>query len=627
MRIIESRLAQFAIACVVLAALSLALLSYLIYEPERQKQAAVRVEMDAAAIAAPVNRALAVGIPLEQMQGVDAFFLNRLKSSPHLQSIELRARDGRVLWKQGEAIADQIISAKVPLVLEEQAVGEVVINASFDALQPASVHAVLILAAAILAAGLMLYETIRFVLQRGTMSRDSVVRHACAAMQAGNWRQIFSGERRHEQDERAQWLRTQVRLINERFERIERLVASLRRTEPSRAGRARLDQVLDTARGRDQFAQGRPATIRVEAFFSEVRWLGVLVLSAAESMRILALAEGEGLMWAYSLGVGLAGLLAGALGAPRLFSRATRYVAILAACSLVILGMLIAGATDAAAGLLAARCISAFGAGCLIWCFDRLHNGAPAGAVLKDNESLTWRHWSVLAGAELIGPAGASLLVPLAGRSGSLLLLAAVCCIGMAILFRGDAKAFWRMPAASVSASLKGAPQKSQAVAGFALGVLWLHWLERSVPLLDGVHDLGVWSLALAGWTVLGLAILMGYQSRKRHESFLLRAIALWVGAVSAVGWLFLLHGAYANYAEWLFLIPTAAVAFAVAQWSAEGRWFVSLSYFYGGALAAVGLSAMVRVVAPLGAANWLWLMVFAGLAVCALQGRSKHAA
>ena len=81
------------ISCIVLSAVTYQQLRSL-----RQTSEATRAQLLAQSAAQRLQHAVAVGIPLRELQGVKEFFQHRLNAHPDIQSISVVLADGTVLW-------------------------------------------------------------------------------------------------------------------------------------------------------------------------------------------------------------------------------------------------------------------------------------------------------------------------------------------------------------------------------------------------------------------------------------------------------------------------------------------------------------------------------------------------
>ncbi|MEC4720711.1 hypothetical protein RY831_16225 [Noviherbaspirillum sp. CPCC 100848] len=627
MRVPGPRIAYLAISLLMMATIAIAYLSHALFEPVRQSQASIRVEMDAAAVAAPLNRALTVGVPLAGLQGVDAFLQSRLRRSPHLLGIEIRDLDGNILWKQGETGAGSAISGKAPLLVQEEVVATVVLNAGAQTSPASFIEALFIIAMATLAAGILLYEAVHLVRQRSLLSRDAVVRHAQDAARAGNWLQVFAGEGPHPQDYRSRFLRAEVRLINEQFERIERLISSLRRTEPSRLRRAEMDHVLEQALGKNSFAEGRPVTVRVESFFSEARWVALLLCSAAAGLQVLLMLDGSGPARSYYLIAGLCGVLGAAVAGPRFLRNRMRYQGMLTAWGLISGGMLLALILEHPLTLLAACAMAAFGAGCTLHSFACSDVAPPAGAVLNENEQPEWPVWGMLAGAQLVGPVLAVILSPLVGKQATLLILGLGCTAGVALIWRGRAKTFWSTTQASSATAARKPQGARQQIAGFGCALLWLYWTDHMPAASGETHSLQSWALVLAGWCVFGLAVLGGFHYRSALTVKPYAILVLTIAAGAATALLVMPHTNLAGMEGWLHLLATAGVGFGLAlACTLPGHARVGVPFFVGALLAAMiagagsvfaGLAQWTQLTQL---AQWAWAVPALGFTFAAIK-------
>lgn len=293
-----------------------------------QREAQQRAEIVAKELASRIERALALGIPLARLEGVEPLFDQHVETG---QAVALALADpaGKLLWQR--PAGPQLPPGpqmKVPVQLAGQPQASVLLvwqEPGWPTLLRRWALPWLALAAALAA---LAAEALRHGWQRGPVARARAVAQASQRIAAGDFRQRPASLPRRDFDPRLTWLTRELRYANEQFLRVQRLVQSLRATEPEAERRMALDRALEEARGQDLFRdEHMPQPLhsrRLERSAARWRgvWLGTLAWAlaallwtwqpwgAAAPLALLALALG--LAWRRPAGL-RRGLLLGGL--------------------------------------------------------------------------------------------------------------------------------------------------------------------------------------------------------------------------------------------------------------------------------------------------------------------------
>jgi hypothetical protein len=99
-------------AWLLLLGVALCLTGLAVYQVDqlRDSEAHARSQLHAQALAARVQQALALGIPLRHLQGVQALFAQRLRDAPDIEAVALMDRSGgttRPLWMHRRPVQHQ----------------------------------------------------------------------------------------------------------------------------------------------------------------------------------------------------------------------------------------------------------------------------------------------------------------------------------------------------------------------------------------------------------------------------------------------------------------------------------------------------------------------------------------
>ncbi|MDK2124081.1 hypothetical protein [Parachitinimonas caeni] len=478
---------RFSVLSGILLALFLATLGFFAFDHAQKVRAAearAKAQLVVNSIARTLERAAAVGIPLDAPIGLEELIESRHKENPEIQSLKI---------SQPNMASHGTVAATV--VLQGQTLA--VVSASLNpvpVLQTAL--PILALALALLIAGTSAaHESFRFVFRRGPQSRAAATDRMMEAIAAGKLDQVFRGVHHGAGDPRNEKLIAQVRAINESSTRLVRLIRSLRATEPDAERRASLAKLLADSQGHFQFSNGRPSLIRENSVMSDGRWLIVLTGS------IIGLARGISggvleLLWLLPFGLLIGGGLAHTLLRHIPAERMTMYGIFVLLASIpapyLVSGSVGIGLSRILGGLALA----------LVAC-------SCSNAARYLNREHHWTPWApaVVAGLEISGLLFGTILRPLAGEYG---------------YFAGF-------------------------IISIALIVTWLSvrsthiaWRSRPIPLGSGLHD---WSSHLAAllsgliWSCLwGSALLLVDRLDYETRPLLTITIAMTIAIGSLLG-------------------------------------------------------------------------------------------
>lgn len=259
-------------AWLLLLGVALCLTGLAVYQVDqlRDSEAHARSQLHAQALAARVQQALALGIPLRHLQGVQALFAQRLRDAPDIEAVALMDRSGgttRPLWMHRRPVQHQAADegsppdgprAVVGIHHQGVAVADLVVVRRDLSLWPLMLEWMgWVVGVVLLAAGLAALGAVRG-LKRGPLRRRQWLGAQAGLAVGGDYSSRLSlfvaGIRAQEFDLRPAWLVAQFRQVNEAALRLRRLTASLRQTEPDADRRAQLDAILAQAMAQDRFA-------------------------------------------------------------------------------------------------------------------------------------------------------------------------------------------------------------------------------------------------------------------------------------------------------------------------------------------------------------------------------------
>ncbi|MBF5005612.1 hypothetical protein [Diaphorobacter caeni] len=291
------RLGWAGLLLLVIASMVLCGVTYRLLDDLRDESESARSQLLAQSVARRVQHALNVGVPLERLQGMDEFFMHRLKTHPDIQSISLTDAKGQVLWQSRTADRppSPTATASVPILPGSDTGGA---QATPIASLQLALHArnasafakdaAILLAPIILLLSALAWLAARYSEAEGSLLRNHVTRLAIRAIRNGRFDSTYTIIERREFDLRVQTLGHATRNVHETLTRVRRLISSLRITEPQQARRERLDHLLRHAEGRDHFAEHGLLQIRVLATQAQAFWICLLLSISAMAMATLS---------------------------------------------------------------------------------------------------------------------------------------------------------------------------------------------------------------------------------------------------------------------------------------------------------------------------------------------------
>ncbi|HZY20485.1 MAG TPA: hypothetical protein VFE82_18595 [Ramlibacter sp.] len=250
-----------------------------------REEAQARAQLVADAVASRIERAVAIGIPLTRLEGVEALFAQRMRGGEPA-ALALLDVQGRQLWvrsHEGLAALPAGPRTSARVAPGGQQVASVVVVWRDPGVGTLLRRWGLPLAALAAALAVFAAEAVRDAWATGPAARADVLRRAGARVALGDLRVRLARLPRREFDPRVPWLQRELRFVREQFLRIERLVQSLRTTEPEAARRALLDQAQLQARADDLFDEdiGPGAIDAAGRAAARARWCGLVAGVAA----------------------------------------------------------------------------------------------------------------------------------------------------------------------------------------------------------------------------------------------------------------------------------------------------------------------------------------------------------
>lgn len=258
-----------------------------------QRESRARAQLVADAMAARVTRAIALGIPVSGLVGVDSLFAERLRGLPDVAALALRSDDGRVLSMaapNGGTDLSAGPSATSSVSHGGLRIGSVTLVGKQTNVGTLMLRWMLPLAAIVAAVAALAAQGLRRCWADGASAREVLVLTACRRIRGGDFGPRFAPLPRREFDKRLRWLTSELRHLNEQYLRVCRLVRSLGQTEPEAGRRDALEQVLRDTTGQDRFrADSTVIPLEVPgAQEARLRWQGTLAAAVAWLVAIVA---------------------------------------------------------------------------------------------------------------------------------------------------------------------------------------------------------------------------------------------------------------------------------------------------------------------------------------------------
>ncbi len=207
-------------------------------------------------IAIRVQRAVAVGVPLAKLEGLNAFFAQRMQSQPGIAALILLDVHGKVVFQLPSDADINTVSGKqvtATAVVAGSTVAKVVLVWRQTEIWLLLSRWMLPITAIVMIFSLIAAEVLRRAMGRSILFRDAQVTLACERIEMGDFSWRFERTIQHHFDQRMAWISTELKHLNELYLRVQRMVQSLRQTEPDAYQRAHLDTLLQQATASDHF--------------------------------------------------------------------------------------------------------------------------------------------------------------------------------------------------------------------------------------------------------------------------------------------------------------------------------------------------------------------------------------
>lgn len=546
----EAGLRWLAVVLCLLAGATAAAACWSSAQSAREQQSLQRAAALAQSLAARISKALALGIPFDRLQGVEAAFAHALDGMDGMRRIALVDTNGALVRQAGAPAND----ARVPAMLaartairhadaqgREWVSGFVEVHAvRAEGARFAWELCVLLLATASIGA-LTVSALWQWKLRRGPASRLEAIDRARQLAAAGDWTAVPDAG----PSQRDRWIHAygaRVRALTERYRRVHRLTASLVSTEPEQAERRRLAGLHEHARGLDRFPTKDPDPVAVPSALHDLRLVCFLMLATGEAMRLgagrVAPSWAAWLIVLYMVGALAGQAFAVALGRSATAGRIGSAPALIVqAAVLIASGWLVVASTDSAAAVWIGRGLSSVGVGIVIGVATAYRAAHAATMDTLEARRSGGIERSIGYAGEWVGPLLGFVLASAAGPAASWLLSALALASGWLIGMVATRQAGWRLrwPDRG-NQRLRSSDDRWFAIAGLGCGAL-LAWLcvqtARSVSL--GSPAPAMWWLAYGAGICLTAAFAdaLGQRFVAARRPRALAAIVALSGAVA----------------------------------------------------------------------------------------------
>ena len=241
----------------------------------RRHEQQLRASVIADALAASIGRALAYDIPMNRLAGIDTVFAARMRDSGDIVRIVLTDPAGQVVAERNGNVGDGEAVTPVIAAIEKNAAALGQVSVYFvpatllDVVAfPSSVGGIVLIVAMMLARG-----GIRYSVRRGAEAREEALLVMSRRIANADFTATVRETSPRSFDMRVSWLAVQIRDLNERRLRLQRLVDSLLHTEPELEERQRLTALVTEATQGIQFAPVKPERHRIKAVWSDLGWI------------------------------------------------------------------------------------------------------------------------------------------------------------------------------------------------------------------------------------------------------------------------------------------------------------------------------------------------------------------
>lgn len=264
-----------------------------------QEAALIRSQTLANDTARKITHALSLGIPLQELVGVDALLKNLQQQHTDLVAIHIQDAHEQPLWSGSDTPLNEAIHATSIIAGPEQSTAAIV--NTYVLVAPAKL--VLVEKLWIWLGLLTLLTTLSFWAARLSFSlrpwlREDVIQKMSSHVHRGIFQTVWLSTHAAAHDTRPEQLSAGVQAVHEAKERLQRLVHSLRQTEPSAHHRQQLDAILEQA-NQDLTVGAHLHRQRLHAVEQQCFWVSLLLALACISPWIwqLLAAHDRAILW------------------------------------------------------------------------------------------------------------------------------------------------------------------------------------------------------------------------------------------------------------------------------------------------------------------------------------------
>ena len=264
-----------------------------------QEAALIRSQTLANDTARKITHALSLGIPLQELVGVDALLKSLQQQHTDLVAIHIQDAHAQPLWSGSDTPLNEAIHATSIIAGPEQSTAAIV--NTYVLVPPAKL--VLVEKLWIWLGLLTLLTTLSFWAARLSFSlrpwlREDVIQKMSSHVHRGIFQTVWLSTHAAAHDTRPEQLSAGVQAVHEAKERLQRLVHSLRQTEPSAHHRQQLDAILEQAT-QDLTVDAHLHRQRLHAVEQQCFWVSLLLALACISPWIwqLLAAHDRAILW------------------------------------------------------------------------------------------------------------------------------------------------------------------------------------------------------------------------------------------------------------------------------------------------------------------------------------------
>ncbi|WP_129781729.1 hypothetical protein [Peristeroidobacter soli] len=254
-------------------------------------------------VAASVARASHLGVPLDRMVGLEDLIRSRVTAASGLASLRLLDHGDTVVWRDGKHTNGQAGTLEAPIAN----VGKL----QADFVPPSDLPVFLRLAVVVIGVAIGLAIPLLELARLLDVGRDGFnaahLLRQSEAVRRRDFRVTWKLSAANAGDGRLSLLRDQVFLLNERYQRVARLIDSLRRTEPDADKRTEMGTLVAELCARFRFADGgRPCDRRAWPDADTARCFAALAVLLANLPTVFSLTDLT--QWGVGLVIGARGL-------------------------------------------------------------------------------------------------------------------------------------------------------------------------------------------------------------------------------------------------------------------------------------------------------------------------------